>query len=153
MRCEMSNHNVTWSQQGPTPLDLAAQPFVPKGWEVVEHKSGGQETFGCGSVSVHYHQGQENGKKKTGNKLKEALLPSMPVLNAVVLDWLLENTQYIDEKWMDKTLVFWGTVYRSEYDSLCVRGLVFVRRPWIWGWCTLPLHHRFGAHYPAAIRA
>lgn len=105
-------------------IDLEADPFIPEIWSVEEHQKGGVLEWDkdAQKEALHLDTDQKNGKWIEGNKLREEL-KGKPVLNAVVLDYLLSHPQIIPEQWKGKTVYFWGTVYRSQHGGLYVRSL------------------------------
>ena len=116
-------------------IDLDAEPFVPDGWEVEEHRRGGQFKWDTSKVALYLSKGQQNGKGIEGNKLGNEL-KGKPVYNATFLDYLLANPDLIPEDWKGKLVFFWGTIYRDSDGSLCVRYLCWDGDGWFWdrGW-------------------
>ena len=112
-------------------IDLDAPRFIPQGWKVEEHKKGGQLTWDATKVSLYLSEGQKNGKRLEGNKLREEL-KSQPVYNANLLDDLLKNPHLIPEDWKGKYIFFWGTIYRLSDGSLYVRFLYWRGGRWYW---------------------
>lgn len=104
-------------------IDCDADPFVPDGWEVVEHHKGGQFKWNkeAQKDALYLSAAQKNGSIE-GNKLRKELV-GKPVLNANALDDLLANPHLIPEEWKDKYVFFWGTVYRISDGDLFVRFL------------------------------
>ena len=139
-----------------TIIDCDADPFVPEGWTVEEHKQGGQLTFDPSQVEFYLDDGQKGGKYIEGNKLRQRLADK-PVLNANVLDYLLANPDLIPEEWKTdesgntRYIFFWGTVYRSSNGDLCVRCLYWDDGGWDWSsdW----LGDGFDGRNPALLRA
>lgn len=66
-------------------------PYIPDGWEVEEHKKGGELEFDPTKVAFHLDDGQKDGRTIVGNELRNRLADK-PVMNACVLDHLLANT-------------------------------------------------------------
>ena len=109
-------------------IDLDADPFVPNGWKVEEHRKGGQN---ASKVALYLSKGQQGGKVIDGNKLRKELADKS-AFNANVLDYLLANPDLIPEEWKGKYVFFWGTVYRHSGGHLCVRCLCWDVGGWIW---------------------
>lgn len=138
-------------------IDLNADPFVPHGWKVEEHRKGGQFDWSADSLKFHLDPGQQDGKHIQGKKLRKQLR-GKPVLNANVLDYLLKNPDLIPEDWKEdekgntRYIFFWGTIYRDSVGGLYVRYL-----SWLvdgkWGWRELWLVYDWYGSYPAALRA
>ena len=107
-------------------IDLDADPFVPPGLEVLEHKKGGQFKWDPTKLKLHLSKSQQNGKVIEGEDLQKELT-RMSVLNANVLDFLLkkENWHLIPKEWRGKFVFFWGTIYRISNGVLFVRFI-----PW-----------------------
>jgi hypothetical protein len=133
-----------------------ADPFVPKGWKIEEHKKSGQLEWDPAKVQLYLSPNQKDGKWIEGNKLRQELADK-PVLNANVLDYLLAHPQLIPEEWKEddngniRYIFFWGTTYRDSAGDLCVRCLCFHVGQWHWGchW----LDYDWDDSYPAALLA
>lgn len=124
-------------------IDCDANPYVPDGWKVESHKKGGQLEWDQDKIQLYLSEGQKLGKYVNGNQLRyvngnqlRKELENQPVLNANVLDWLLEHQELIPEEWKGKYIFFWGTIYRDSDGGLCVRCLCFGGGSWGWacGW-------------------
>ncbi len=125
----MNSHNI----------DSNKTPFIPKGLDIRFH-------IGFGSIPW-------NKEKYAKNCLpfeEEALLKSkscmdllpeltyMPVANASILDWLLENPEEIPyEAWRNKKILFFGTVYIDSCKKLSVRYLECQEHGFSYGVCSL----------------
>ncbi len=70
-------------------------------------------------------------------------------LGVDTLEYLLENSELIPEKWKDKYVFFWGTIYRNSAGGLFVRYLHWNGSNWDWG-CRL-LVRDFSSDDPAAL--
>ncbi len=131
-------------------IDCDADPFVPSGWKMEEHKKGGQFVFNPAKVKLHFSPNQQDGKVIEGNKLRKELT-NKPVLNACVLDYLLAHPELIPEEWKGEYVFFWGTIYRDSYGDLYVRCLYFRDGGWDWRCHWLDFDWRGGR--PAALSA
>ncbi len=131
-------------------IDCDADPFVPDGCRVEEHKQGGQFTFDRSQIEFYLDDGQKNGKYIMGDKLRERLADK-PCLNANVLDYLLANPHLIPDEWKGKYIYFWGTTYRDYDGDLCVRYLHWCRDRW--GCDSNLFADEWGRDGPAAVRA
>ncbi len=131
-------------------IDLDANPFVPNGWRVVEHKKGGQFKWDPSKTTLYLSKNQQNGKVINGNNLRKELADK-PVLNANILDYLFANPHLIPEEWKGKYVFFWGTIYRNSDVCLSVRSLSWLggRWGWVWGW----LGSDWDSCFPAALLA
>lgn len=132
-------------------IDLDADPIIPKGWKVEEHRKGGQFKWDASKVKLYLSEQQKKGKWIQGHKLL-AELKGMPVFNANLLDYLLANPRLIPEEWKGKCIFFfWGTTYRCSDGRLCVRCLCWGGGRWLWGfdWLDFDWH----GYYPAAVPA
>ena len=112
-------------------VDLDADPFVPNGYSVLEHKKGGQFKYSPTKVKLYLAEGQKSGKVMVGNELHKEL-ENQPVYNANLLDFLYkkENQRYIPEEWKGKVVFFWGTIYRHSTGHLFVRCLYWIEDEW-----------------------
>jgi len=137
-------------------IDCDADPFVPDGWKVEEHKKGGQIDFDPAQVLLDLAMGQMGGKSIRGHELRKEHAGDR-VLNANVLDYLLAHPDLIPEEWKKdeqgntRYIFFWGTVYRRSSGYLCVRCLCWSDGRWFWGgsW----LDDGWSSRDPAALRA
>lgn len=112
-------------------IDCDAEPFIPEGWSVKEHRKGSAFKWGPAAVALYLSEGQKNGKVIEGNKLREELA-NKPILNANVLDYLLANSHLIPEEWKGKAVFFWGTIYRGRGGRLYIRYLSWYGGRWYW---------------------
>ncbi|MFA6324741.1 MAG: hypothetical protein WCX46_00730 [Candidatus Paceibacterota bacterium] len=114
-------------------IDCDAQPFIPSGWEVAEHKKGGNFKFIPSAVEFFIHKKQKNGFR--GNKLNLEL-KDKKVLNVNVLDYLLAHPDIIpkewkkDEKGNTRFIFFWGTIYLIVNTGFYVRYLCWEFGEW-----------------------
>ena len=130
-------------------IDCDADPMVPDGWEVVEHRKVGQFEWDPAKVVLHLDEAQQGGAI-VGNKLR-GKLKGQPVLNANVLDYLLAHPYFIPEEWKGKLVFFWGTIYRYAGGGLYVRCLYWSGDRWFWHCFWLGLD--FDDRSPAAVLA
>lgn len=131
-------------------IDLDADPFVPEGWKVEEHKKGGKWKFDPKRVKFHLSKSQTGINTVTGNELRKELA-NVPVMNANTLDWCLAHPEFIPEGWKGKAVFFWGTVYRNSVGDLCVRYLYWDGGRWDWHYLWLENHWSFD--FPALVLA
>jgi hypothetical protein len=131
-------------------VDLDADPFIPEGWSVEEHKKGGQFKYDPTEVELYLDEDQKNGKNIDGNKLRKNLA-NQNVFNVNLLDFLLENPQLIPESWKGKAIFFWGTVYRDADGYLFVSYLYCIGGDrWRWDHCRLD--DSLDSFNPTAVR-
>lgn len=128
-------------------VDLDADPYIPEGWEVAEHKKAGQFEWSPNKVRLYLSENQKDGKWIKGEKLQPEVAAQSP-FNANLLDFLLAHPELIPEEWKGKAMFFWNTVYRSADGRLCVRCLSWGGDCWYWscGW----LGDAFDSSSPAA---
>jgi len=131
-------------------INCDADPFLPSGWEIEEHKKSGKFVWNPSCVQLHLSPNQQNGKVIVGHKLRTELA-GKPVLNANVLDYLLVHPHLIPEEWKGKYVFFWGTIYRYSAGNLSVRYLYWSGGRWDWsyGW----LGYGWDGGGPAAVSA
>ena len=103
-------------------IDMDADPFVPRGLELVSHQKQGQVEFDPQKIKLYVAKGQKNGKWMNGKKLQPEVDAQNPY-NANLLDWYLvkENQKFIPADWRGKAVFFWATIYRGAHGYLCVR--------------------------------
>ena len=108
-------------------IDCSASPFVPDGYHVEEHLYlGSQWKWNPEQVSLYKDEDNqlvpsaclrlETCREKLKGKL---------VLNANVLDYLLENEHLIPDKWKSGCIVFFGTIFKDKEGCLYVRDLAW----------------------------
>lgn len=149
--CDIEIDGLNEIMKGENVIDLDADPRIPyDGWKVEEHKKGGQFTWNPEKVKLFLHNKQKNGKTIEGNKLRKELSHTA-VFNANLLDYLLDNQQFIPDEWKGKIIFFWGTIYRISDGDLCVRYLGWSGSQW--GWGSYWLGGDFGGSFPAAVVA
>ena len=118
-------------------IDLSADPLVPNGWTVVEHKKGGILEWDPMNVQTHCDEGQKDDKHIRGYELRKKL-EGERVLNANVLDHLLSHPELIPEDWKRSGFgrYFWGTIYHrpgGPGNELFVRCLGWSGAEWVSG--------------------
>ncbi len=128
-------------------IDCDADPFIPDGLSVEEHKKGGLFKFDPNEISLYLSKGQKKGVVSGYDLRKE--LADKPVANANVLDYLLAHPELIPEEWKGKFIFFWGTIYRYLGMGLCVRCLQWRNSIWCWNYNLLNID--FGSCDPAAL--
>ncbi|TAK03268.1 hypothetical protein EPO34_04345 [Patescibacteria group bacterium] len=137
-------------------IDCDASPTCLDGWKVVEHVKGGQLDFDPSKIALYLDEAQKEKKGIVGNELRTKL-KGKPVLNANVLDHLLDNTNLIPASWKQDEngnthhILFWGTIYRGSGGRLFVRYLYWLGRQWLWN--HYYLGSAFGVESPSAILA
>lgn len=126
-------------------IDTNKQPFIPDGITLESHKGLGK--IDPTKIELYLSEKQKTGYIKGTDLLKE--LEDKPVLNAVVLDYLLKHPKLIPDEWKDKYVYFWGTIYSNSYGNLFVRCLDWNGRRWgrLYSW----LDNDWLGCYPAAL--
>ncbi|MFA6973446.1 MAG: hypothetical protein WC238_01735 [Parcubacteria group bacterium] len=139
------------------PFDGAkVETYTGGGWVKVEKRKDGLYVGGH-KVILYLSERQKDGKVIKGYELKEEITGKW-VLNANILDALLENLHLIPEEWKKDGngntifIFFWGTIFRGPSDgSLIVRCLCFGVGQWysshFW------LDYGFLSVWPAALLA
>ncbi|MFA5070643.1 MAG: hypothetical protein WC528_05185 [Patescibacteria group bacterium] len=131
-------------------INCDAQPRTHSSWKmrIEKHLKGGQLRWDSNKVELWFCDEQKNGSI-WGDQLRKKL-KGQPVLNACVLEYLLNNPRLIPESWKGKQVFFWGTIYRyAETDQLQVRYLCW--RDGKWSWNFYWLGHSFDGSCPAAL--
>jgi len=127
-------------------IDCDADPFVPEGWEVVEHRGNGKLEWDPAKFELYLCDEQEHGRI-AGHELREKLVEGKQTLNANVLDYLLKHSELIPKEWKKKLIFFWGTIYRDHYGLLVVRCINWNRGKYGWGWIWFDDHIGTHSHY------
>ena len=110
-------------------IDGDAKPFCPKGFSVESHRKMGQFDFKPSKIELWLSEKQKK-EGEFGKGFRKEIEKLDGVMNANVLDRLLENTHLIPEYWKDGFVYFWGTIYRDVSGNLCVRRLYWVGHKW-----------------------
>lgn len=132
-------------------IDCDADPLISDGWRVVEHCKNGQMKWDPENISLYLSKEQHNDKGVVGHELYEKLKKKKR-LNANVLDFLFANPLLIPEKWKNKFIFFWGTIYLFSDGHRYVRRLYcFGGVKWTWDYCWLD--RAFDGNCPAALSA
>lgn len=130
-------------------IDLDADPYVPEDWTVEEHRKGGEFKFDLKKIELYLADGQKKGRSIFGSAL-QAELRNKPVLNANVLDWLIDSNQHrIPKEWRYKFIFFWDTIYRDASGSLAIRCLSWNGSQWTWDFRWINVH--WLNEHPAAL--
>lgn len=136
-------------------IDGDALPYILNNWKIEEHRKGGQLDFDPRKVKFHLDDTQKTGTIG-GHELRKKLV-GLPVMNACVLDHLLDNTNLIPDEWkvdeqgQTRFIYFWGTIYRDSGGNLYVRFLFLDDGYWNWHYSWLD--DGFDDQDPAAILA
>lgn len=133
-------------------IDCDADPFVPEGYKVEAHKKYGMLDLDLTKIPLFLSQKQKTGIRMVhGNDLSSELL-NKSVLNANVLDYLLEHSEFIPREWKSKRIFFWGTIYSKigERVEFYVRYLQWVGLGG-WNWGFFWLSGSFSADSPVAL--
>lgn len=130
-------------------IDCDADQAPPPGGSIVVHQHGGLLQWDPSKVKLWFASEQKHGRWMESHKLSEAVENKSP-LNANVLDYLIANPHLIPETWKKyKSIIFWGTVYRTDTNSVYVRYL-----HWTGHWASM--NHYFSNSVPngdpAALR-
>lgn len=129
-------------------IDCDKQPKIPyKGWTIEEHKKGGKLIWEPKNIELYLDSKQINGRIE-GNDLRKNL-KGKPVLNACILDYLLEHLSLVPEEWKGKLVYFWGTIFSDADGSLFVEYLCWLGGRWrrYYSW----LDDVWYGHEPAAL--
>lgn len=135
-------------------IDCDADPSFPEGGEggiVEKHQCMGKVSWDFRKISLHLEYEQKKEVGCIGGHALREKLESQPVLNACVLDYLLEHTYLIPEEWKGKTVFFWGTIYRHRNGDLYVRCLFQDFGKWKGAFQWLRTHHF--SYRPAVVLA
>ena len=110
-------------------IDCDATPHEPEGIKVHEHVKGGNLKWDPSKVELFLSREQSSGGCIQGTALQHEL-QGKPVMNANVLDYLLDHPELIPLDWKGKNVFFWGTIYRGSGGDLCVRCLSWSGYGW-----------------------
>lgn len=128
-------------------IDTNAEPLVPFGWSIEEHRSHGLMRWSADDVTLWLSEHQQSGAAAAGKAI-HAKLKDQAVLNATVLDYLFDRPELIPPSWEDQFVFFWGTVYRCR-SGLAVRALIL--KDGVLNTCARRLDQTWGPVAPAAV--
>ena len=131
-------------------IDCDKKPTIRyEGWKIEEHKKMGKLKWNPDKIELYLSDKQKNGYIE-GNELRKEL-EDKPVLNACVLDCLLEHPNLIPDSWKEKYVYFWGTIFRVSDGLLYVECLFWLGGRWNWryDWLDYDWH----GYDPAALLA
>lgn len=107
-------------------IDCDADPFVPDGLTVLEHRKGGQLVWDITRVKSDPYPYLTYGDQVGAKNVFLKSLENKSMMNANVLDYLLRNQHLIPDDWKGKLVCFYRTVYRpSNGGSQRVRYLAW----------------------------
>jgi len=138
------------------PFDGAkVEQHIGEGWVIVAKRADGLYVDGR-KVILYLSKRQKGDKGHGGHELREEL-SGKPVLNANLLDALLENLHLIPEDWKKDDngntsyIFFWASIYRHSHGHLYVRYVYFRDG----GWCSdcYWLDGDWHSSHPAALLA
>ncbi len=112
-------------------INCDVSPFCPDGWKIAEHCQGGALVWDISKIQFYHFKKQEDRCRYEGHKLRKRL-EGEPVLNANVLEYLLENPHFIPVEWKSRHVFFWGTIYKDCDGYLVVRFLSWCGDGWDW---------------------
>lgn len=141
-------------------IDCDAEPFVPEGWTVLEHSKGGILEWDSGKALLFTCAEQKDVLPVAADEVHaQVLRVGVPVMNANVLDHLLQNPELIPitpermKKWdcvCGAAILFWGTLYLNEDGETVVRGLA-VDDEGKWDWAAIAMTSGINDSFPAAV--
>jgi len=125
-------------------VDCDTDPTIPssRNWTIERHIKGGKvrlerrgDTLYVDGkkVILHLVKQQTGDRVIRGYELRKELDNSkLVLLNANLLDYLLERPELIPDAWKGKMVFFWGTVHRRSDGDLNVRYLDWYGGRWDW---------------------
>jgi len=134
-----------------------AEPFIPRGFVIVRHLSGGNIVWDKNAQAkegaLWFSEGQKRSRTVEGESIREELSRlQKPVLNACVLDYLYAHPDARPEGWWKYFVLFWGTIYEEVHSHCeCVRYLCSDNGKSYSG--TVRLNIPLNSFNPAALRA
>lgn len=141
---------------GNNEIDTDRTPNLPfSGASIDQHQKGGKMILDFSKINFYLSEKQKSGSIGGHDLRKE--LKSKKVLNACVLDYLLENPHLIPEDWKKDSkgntryIFFWGTIFRDSDGHLYVRCLYWHDGSWLSSYDWLDLG--FYGDDPAAVSA
>jgi len=131
-------------------VDLDAAPNVGLGscFSVKTHKKGGLWEFDSLKTSLHLTGQQKEGANK--GYVIQTELEAFQVLNANILDYLLDYSEFIPKHWKKAgRICFWGTIFTNPTLGDCIRVLFW--NGLIWDWEFYSLSSYFDSKCPAVV--
>jgi len=121
-------------------VDLNESPSVPYGWKIVSHKKGGLFSWDPAKVKLMRFDQKSHRLVPLNTFTKQ--LEASRAFNANLLDFLLENPEYIPKSWQEvpntdfgegndiREIYFYGTIYKDKEGHLLVRCLDYQNGEW-----------------------
>lgn len=136
-------------------INTDTTPKGPFDWTIESHRGMGElrlefrdgRLFANGCEITRFLSEHQKMNSICGYDLQRELA-GRRVLNATVLDYLLQHPELIPKGWKTTVTYFWGTIYRDSGGGSFVRFLYWNGRRW--GWNFDWLDFRWGALEPAA---
>lgn len=129
-------------------IDCTVEPLISGDWTIEKHEGLWQIEW-PEQVGLFLSDDQKNRNAILGYKLLEEL-EGKSVLNACVLDWLLDHQEFIPKEWKKDSIFFWGTIWLDKDDVPHVQGLVWSDTKWVRTYRWIRSDFRYGN--PVAVR-
>lgn len=109
-------------------IDCTKTPSLPdKSWSVVPTSSNTDAVdLSKTSLKINLIQEGTNLSNSTDKEAKTGL-------SACVLDYLLENPEFIPSEWKGKNIIFTGTLFKDGNGNMLYKTLVYDGEKWTWG--------------------
>ena len=130
-------------------INCDKQPNIPSGFTLESHQKGGTLKWDASKIELYLSEKQKTGHI-TGYDLRKEL-EGKPVLNACVLDYLLEHQELIPNEWKGKEVYFLGTIFHNMNGSPYIEYLYWEGDGWEWDYVWLGAY--WGSYRPAALLA
>ncbi len=104
-------------------IDLDADPFVPNGWVVANHRQEGRGKFRWDPSEFKLF---DPGYNKWGFQLQDEV-KDQNIWNANLLDWFLANPDCIPTECEGKKTLFMGTLYRLKSGDFTTARYLYKR--------------------------
>ena len=116
-------------------VDLDADPFIPEGWELIEHERRGHVKWGECAWHLFVAENQRQDKYTVPGVELRRQLRIWDTANANLLDFLLRNPSRIPTGFgRGLNIGFWGTLYHNSDGLLTIRTLRRSANKWTEGY-------------------
>lgn len=95
-------------------IDCRAKPYTPKGWKIKFHRK--RRSLALSPEMIELYWPGKGSEDLAGSTIitKLSYKGNKNILNANVLDFLLEHPELIPDEWKDLKVSFWGTRYNDN---------------------------------------
>jgi hypothetical protein len=127
---EVAQGNFTFTL-APGVIDCSLDPQVPENMEVLDHSRQGYVRWRSGCYSLYVDPRLTAGNEWVIAQRVRDTLKRERMANANILDFLLENQEFIPSWWTDDRIHFFGTTYKLADGKIACRYMARENGKWV----------------------